>query len=166
MLDQLRLSIASQLPPDWCHETRFSTVADLTTLIVETITYGREITDEQERVSVPASAWDSVKVLLNERLLGLDRWLHKKGLPLLRWRFRVQGREIVTKRVYHVCPHVGGEWKDHIRYVCIAGRSSRESRVLEHVRYLLAQPLNRFDHAETRLSQLKQMFQAVDREGP
>lgn len=150
MLEQLRFSIASQLPPDWYHETKFRDVADQVTFIVETITRGREIVDEQERVTVPATAWDAVKTLLNERF---------------GWRLKVQGREVVTKRVYHVCPHVGGEWKDHIRYVCLDGRRTPESRATEYIRHLLDQPMGYFESAESRLDQIRQLFHDAKREG-
>jgi hypothetical protein len=148
ILERIKLNMAAALPEDWVHETKFHEIAGLMTMIVETITFGREITDEQERVTVPATAWDAVKTMLND-------WL---GRTRLRWRFRVMGREVVTRRTYHVCPHIGGDWKDHIRYVSLPSQDPHEHRVLEHIRYLLGQPLERHESELSRMYQLQHMF--------
>ena len=162
LLERIRLSVAAMLPDDWQHEVRFHEVADRMTMVVETITWGREIVTEGETVTIPASAWDAVKEAMNRYLGAIDRWYQNEGLRPVPWRFRVQGKQIRVKQVHHVCPHIGGDWEGHIRYLLVPeNRNAHEHRVMERIRYLVGQPLNQYESGEARFHEIQHHFRGL-----
>jgi hypothetical protein len=163
LLERIKLSVGTMLPDDWNHEVRFHEVADRLTMIVESITWGREIVTEGEVVIVPATAWDAVKEAMNRCLGALNRWYEGEGIRTFPWRFKVRGREIRTRMVHHVCPHIGKEWADHVRYLIVPeGRNAREHRAFERIRYLIQAPLEpAFGCAESRLYEIQHIFRGL-----